>query len=557
MTQYPHMVPVVIIGAGPTGLTLANLLAAYGVDFIIVDREPGPLDLPRAIVLDDEGARTMQVFGLDDSYLQSTVAAAGSRYFTDKGECFAETGPGPMTYGFAKRQYIFQPELEAVLRERLEQQRPGALFYSSDVVDIACGDGEAAVTVKAPDGSLHTISASWVAACDGGRSPMRERLGIAMSGNTYKQDWIVLDMTDDPDRSLLSKFFCSNVRPAVSVPAPNGGRRYEFMLLPGETREEVLETGFLTDLLKPFRSYDEAHVLRKTVYTFHARIADRFRDKRILLMGDAAHLTPPFAGQGMNAGLRDAHNVAWKLAASLLGGASPSILDTYDSERRKPAWDMILLAVSMGNFVMPLGEEDIRFRDHLLKALGPFPAVKDYLMTMRFKPKPRHEAGLYLDLGAQMLEASLVGEMIPQPTVHRDGRSVRLDRLLGAGFALLAQSDAGAGALQQLERTELLGLPLSKVILSSGFLNASAGAWQAGAWQTGPEATAIARPLLTHRDQVMLIRPDRYCAAVFPPAELQAGLERYLSLMAAADEDSSPAMACAQLSSSSRQVSTA
>jgi 3-(3-hydroxy-phenyl)propionate hydroxylase len=547
MTRYPHAVPVVIIGAGPTGLTLANLLAVHGVEFILVDREPGPLDLPRAIVLDDEGARTLQVVGLDETYVNTTVAAVGSRYYADNGDCFAETGAGPQTYGFAKRQYIFQPELETVLRERLEQQQPGSLHYSSEVVDIAQQHAQALVSIKTPDGRVHQVRTKWVAACDGGKSPVRDRLGIAMTGNTYKQDWIVLDMSADPDESRLSKFFCSNLRPAVSVPAPHGGRRYEFMLLPGETREEVLESCFLTKLLEPFRDYEEAHVLRKTVYTFHARIAERFRDGRILLLGDAAHLTPPFAGQGMNAGLRDAHNVAWKLAANILGGASDTILDSYDAERRKPAWDMIQLAVSMGNFVMPVGDEDIRFRDHLLKALGPFPAVRDYLINMRFKPKPRHSDGLYLDLAAQAFEASLVGEMIPQPAVLRDTRRCKLDGLIGSGFALLAQSADGVLALGQLQREKLMDLPLSKVALSSGLVGTVDGAWQ-----TAPEDTEIARQLLTHRDQIMLIRPDRYCAAVFRPAELLEGLERYASLLLSDGEASSAAIASAQADSGSR-----
>ena len=159
------------------------------------------------------------------------------------------------------------------MRDRLEEQAQGSLRFSSNVVDVETSSDGAVVTVEAADGTRHRIATQWVLACDGGRSPIRERLGIALSGNTYRQDWIVIDMSDDPDRSLFSKFFCSSIRPAVSVPAPNGGRRYEFMVLPGEDREKVLTPDFLAGLLKPFRRYDERDVLRKTVYTFHARIA--------------------------------------------------------------------------------------------------------------------------------------------------------------------------------------------------------------------------------------------------------------------------------------------
>lgn len=536
MSKYPAQVPVVIVGAGPTGLTAANLLAAYGVEFVVLDREPGPMNLPRAIVIDDEGARTMQVFGLDRTYIAGTTAAIGSKYYDDQGVCFAETGAGMQSYGFPKRQYIYQPEFEAALRDRLEEQAPGCIRFGSNVVNVETDADGAVVTLEDAGGQRHRIATQWVLACDGGRSPIRERLGIPLSGTTYRQDWIVIDMKDDPDGSLFSKFFCSSVRPAVSVPAPNGGRRYEFMVLPGEDREKVLAPDFLAGLLKPHREHDERDVLRKTVYTFHARIAERFRHDRILLMGDAAHLTPPFAGQGMNAGLRDAHNVAWKVGAAV-GGADASVLDSYDAERRRPAWDMILLAVTMGSFVMPSSSEELKFRDMLLKALEPFPAVRDYLIQMRFKPKPRYHAGLFLDLDEPTFEASLVGEMVPQPRVGREARL--LDEHLGAGFSLVAQDEAGRQALHRFGRDTLLGLPLNKVHIDPLGLGRDA------------RAQSVARPLLTHRDQIMLVRPDRYCAAAFAPDRLQAELERYSSLCSAATRARSSEMdAAAEMSAS-------
>ena len=523
MTTFPAHIPVVIVGAGPTGLTAANLLATYGVDCIVLDREPGPMNLPRAIVLDDEGARTLQVFGLDETYVRRTTAGVGSRYFADDGTCFAETGAGVESYGFAKRQYIYQPELEEALRERFAERAPDRLLFSSNAVDVEIRPDGCVVTVEDRTGRRYRMSSDWVLACDGGRSPIRERLGIPMSGTTYRQDWIVIDMRDDPDRSIFSKFFCSSIRPAVSVPAPGGGRRYEFMLLPGEKRDAVLEPSFLTDLLKPFRDYRESDVLRKTVYTFHARIAERFRQDRVLLLGDAAHLTPPFAGQGMNAGLRDAHNVAWKIAATR-GGADAAILDSYDQERRKPAWDMILLAVTMGSFVMPSSPEELQFRDMLLRALEPFPAIRDYLIQMRFKPKPRYHGGLFLDLDRQPLEASLVGEMIPQPMLGEGSGRHLLDGRLGHGFALVSQDEAGRAALAALDRRELFGLPLTTFHLDELAEDA---------------ARRIGRPLLTHRDQIMLVRPDRYCAAAFAPDRLEAELCRYSALCSAASRASS------------------
>lgn len=524
MGGYPGETAVVIVGAGPTGLTAANLLCAMGVPCIVLERESAPLDLPRAIVLDDEGMRTFQVFGIDKTYSAKAAEGDGARYYDDAGTCFAVTGRGPRNYGFAKRHFINQPELETELRDRLTAQSPGALRFSSEVLDIVDHGDFAVVAVRDAAGARHEIRTQWVLACDGGRSPIRERLGIAMSGSTYKQDWIVLDMLNDPDRSNYSKFICSSARPAVSVPAPRGGRRYEFMVLDGETREQVLEDAFLAGLLEPYRALNAGDVVRKTVYTFHARMAERFRAGRILLMGDAAHLTPPFAGQGMNAGFRDAHNVAWKIASIVNGGADPAILDTYETERRKPAWDMIQLAVTMGNFIMPSGAEQILFRDLLVKALEPFPNVRDYLIQMRFKPKPRYESGLFLDLETPVFENSLVGEMIPQPTVVTDGRDgALLDEYLGSGFALIGQSDRAAQVLSALERTTFLGLPLARIDLDT-MGRATGDALR-------PRDREIARPLLTHRDQILLIRPDRYCAmAVFPEA-LGEALARYEAML--------------------------
>ena len=165
----------------------------------------------------------LQVFGLDRTYLKDTMEGVGSRYYDDAGNCFAETGRGPRNFGFAKRQFIFQPELEAALRDRLEEQAPGTLRFAAEVTEIRQEGESALVTVTDPDGGHHQIRTGWVLACDGGRSPIRESLGIPMSGNTYEEDWIVVDTRNDPDNSLFSKFFCSDVRPTVSVPAPNGG----------------------------------------------------------------------------------------------------------------------------------------------------------------------------------------------------------------------------------------------------------------------------------------------------------------------------------------------
>lgn len=529
MRELPSQMPVVIVGAGPTGLTAGLLLAEYGVASIILERNSAPMDIPRAIVLDDEGARTLQCFGADKTYVDGTVEGEGAQYIDDNGVPFANTGSGAETYGFAKRHFINQPEMEAALRQRIAETPLCDLRFDSNVSGFRDEGSAIVVDVAGPEQCPHRIEAQYLIAADGGRSPVREALGIEMTGSTYAQDWIVIDTLNDPDKQPFSKFVCSSQRPHVSVPAPSGGRRYEFMMLPGETHEEVLRQDFIDALLEPYREIEAGDIVRKTIYTFHARIADRFRSGRIFLAGDAAHLTPPFAGQGMNAGLRDVSNLAWKLAATMNSGGNDAVLDSYFDERRDPAWAMIQLAVVMGDIVMPIDADQLAFRNQLRKSLAPFPGVQDYLLKMKFKPRPRCDQGLFLDLDDQPFESSIVGEMIPQPDVELTSRSVKLDTILGNGFSLIAQDQAGADALDQCGREQICGLPLSRIVLDFGVGIASTSAPVAQVFDER------GKPLRTHRDQVLLIRPDRYCAAAFSPARIKDGLQAYADLLGSGD----------------------
>ena len=516
--SYSEQVPVVIVGSGPTGLTAGLLLAEYGVRSIILEKNAAPLGIPRAIVLDDEGLRTLQVFRADQAYLDLTVEGDGAQYIDDNGEVFGKVGAGPENFGFPKRNFINQPEFEKTLRDFVDASPLCTLHYNSNVTGIQ--QFEDTVTVQVQDSAevVHAITANFVIAADGGRSSIREAANILMLGSTYEQNWIVVDTLNDPDQVRFSRFICSNQRPHVSIPAPKGGRRYEFMLLPGETGDQALADGYVENLLKPYRDIAPHDIVRKTLYTFHARIAENWRAGRVFLAGDAAHLTPPFAGQGMNAGLRDAANITWKIATVLNGVATDTILNSYQSERYDPAWSMILLAVAMGDVVMPIKPEQVAFREQLVKSMQPFPGVKDYFLNMKFKPKPRYDRGMFMGLDKPKYEASLVGEMIPQPKLDLDGQSGLLDEFLGSGFALIAQDKSGIEAMNCLKMNDYLGLPLAKLALP---------------YKSGTGARSISpwvKPLRTHRDEILLIRPDRYCAAAFEPADLMDGLLSYEEL---------------------------
>lgn len=526
MTETLHA-PVVVVGAGPVGLTVANLVGQDGIDVLLVERNSATVDHPRAIVLDDEGARTLQAFGLADKFLRHTIEGDGARYFDDTGQCFGAVGAGPRTYGFAKRHFMYQPELEAELVQSLSRFPSVDLRFGWKVNGINQDVSGVTIACTTPQGAK-SIRCGWLLACDGGRSQIREWFGIDFVGSTYEQDWIVLDLKTDPDHVNYSRFYCSTARPAVSVPAPRGGRRYEFMLLEGESGAEMLTDESIGRLLAPYREFRKEHVIRRAIYTFHARIASRMRQGRVLLLGDAAHLTPPFAGQGMNAGLRDAHNVAWKLSMVVKGLADGSVLDSYDRDRRDPAWAMIQLAVAMGQLVMPKGDEQIALRAMLLKTLESFPGAKDYLLQMRFKPTPRYDGGLFVDIDHQPYEASLVGQMLPQPVMKlATGKTARFDDVLGSGFALIAQNEKDAAVLSKLTHPIWQQLKPSLIYLASSEKAASA---------EGPVAAvtamdAFVRPIRTHRDQIILVRPDRYVGGAFFTADEYDFAERFRQLL--------------------------
>ncbi len=506
---------VAVVGAGPTGLALAHLLGQAGLATALIERNATTSDLPKAVVLDDEGARTLDAAGMAEPVLADGLEADGARYISASGELFANVGAGVPEFGFPKRTYFDQPQFEATLLAGLRDRATVDIHLGHELLDFVEA-GDHVVLRLSKQAGERILRARYLVGADGASSRVREHLAIAMTGETFAQDWIVVDTRDDPNPWRHSRFVCDPTRPTAIIPAPAGGRRYEFMLLAGEDRDAMLAPESVARLLAPYRPYRARDIRRATLYTFHARMAERWREGRILLAGDAAHLTPPFAGQGMNSGLRDAHNLAWKLALVVRDGASPVILDSFEAERRDPCRAMILLAMAMGEVVMAATAEQVAARETLLATLERFPAVKDYLLEMRFKPKPRYQAGLFVDLEAVPLPGSLIGAMIPNPRVRaEEGGVARLDARLGAGFSLIAQDAAGARAMKAFRgglwdrlAPAKLHLPARECVVE-------------------PE---IGAPLRAHRDQIMLIRPDRYCAGAFA-AEAVADFARAFEAM--------------------------
>lgn len=249
-------------------------------------------------------------------------------------------------------------------------------------------------------------------ACDGGRSTVRGLRSIAFTGSTYAQPWLVVDAKlEAPLTDVTSFQFIGNPdRPGVTLPLPGTHHRWEFMVLPGEDHAELATLENARRLVSPWVDPDRITILRHIVYTFHARAADQWRSGRVLLAGDAAHLMPPFAGQGLSSGLRDAHNLAWKLAAVVADGADPSLLDSYENERRPHVTRMTRLTRFSGAMVQTRRRRVATVRDAILKRAAHLP----YFTEGRFKPDLRYSSGAFDGSGRR----AGAGHAFPQPTVR-------------------------------------------------------------------------------------------------------------------------------------------
>jgi 3-(3-hydroxy-phenyl)propionate hydroxylase len=518
-----HVWPVVVVGAGPTGLTLANLLARYGVDVLLIERNESTVQEPRAVSIDDESLRTMQSIGVIETVLSHVVPGYGSDYFTPGGSCFLRVRPTTREYGYPRRNAFRQPIFENQLREyfcaRSTSVTRSDAWFSTELVDFRQEPETVELVLRRPDGRPAEISARYLVACDGGRSFVREKLEIKMSGSTFRERWLILDLEETRDPTRDTKVFCDPARPCLSLPGPDRTRRFEFMLHDGEAEPGVTSPEFTRGLLRK-HGEEGTPIRRSRVYTFHARMADRWRDGRVFLAGDAAHLTPPFAGQGMNSGIRDAHNLAWKLAAVIDGRLGPRLLETYEEERRKHAWEMILLALRMGKVMMPRSFWSAFGLQAAFRLLSVVPPARAYFAEMKYKPKPRFEAG-FLVPAEKNGAGLLVGRLFPQPEVRGKDRTALLDEFLGDNFALVSLPQTPSTVFDKLP-AELWGnLKIQRVaIRAPGDGNSPPG----GFTSVHDISGEFSRAVESLPQGVALIRPDRYVAAYLDAANPGVGI---------------------------------
>ena len=522
MSNTNYTTEVAILGAGPVGLTIANYLSKQGVAVTIVEQLNSLIDYPRAIGIDDESLRTIQSLGLVDQVLPHTTPNHAMRFLTPKGRCFADIQPLTREFGFSRRNAFIQPQVDNVLLQGLKQYKNTQVLFSRQLTQFSQDADGVTLNLQNKEGDAETIRAQYLIACDGGNSYVRRNLGIAFEGETAPNQWIVIDLENDPLATPHIYLCCDPVRPYVSAALPHGIRRFEFMVMPGETQEELSKPENIAKLLsKVLPSTDGIEVIRQRVYTHNARIADKFRVDRILLAGDAAHIMPVWQGQGYNSGMRDAFNLAWKMALVVQGKAGPALLDSYQIERKDHAKAMIDLSVMAGHVLAPPKKWQGFVRDSNAYALNYIKPIKQYLLEMRFKPMPKYHDGALLSNGAKN---SPVGKMFIQPQVQlASGETVLLDEVIGNDFVIIAWGVDPKWGLSPdtLQQWKMLGVKFIQVIPAVQLQNSQRKEYQ-DVITIGDIGTDIRSWFGNTSESVVILRPDRFVAALAIPQSMES-----------------------------------
>lgn len=505
---------VAIVGGGPVGLLLAILLGRRDIEVTLVERWPEIYPRPRAVTMDHEVARILASLGIDVDSDPGFENHKELYYWKNARlenlqivdwESLAPSG-WHVTYWFN------QPELEARLLAMAQTLPTVTILRGWTAEGLSQTASHATLQLRETNGGpqRQTITADFVVGADGANSFVRESLGLTVKDNGYFFDWLILDMIPEPGyRTSPAQWqLCDPARPTTIVPGGPGRRRWEFMVLPGEDKDEIATPASAWALLEPWGLTPEnAELERSAVYRFEARWAEQWVSGRCMIAGDAAHLMPPFAGEGMCAGLRDAVALGWRLEAILNGQLPQSVLESYESERISHARHYIQFSQDLGEIICIADPEKAAERDAKmiadLEARNSAPITGDLVK---------------LGPGAWCAESDTAGELSPQGVVSFDGKRDRFDQAAGQGWFLLALESEVDDLLSEAQAAHwaALGGRTLSVGPDSGF-------------DVVTEDTAYAEWRTSGDARYAIIRPDFYVAATANSREQLS--ERFDDLM--------------------------
>ena len=527
---------VLIIGAGPVGLTLANLLGQFGVSTLVLEGRDELIDYPRAVGIDDEALRTMQTIGLVDHVLPHTVPDQKIRIVNGDRKVLAEINPTTREFGWPRRNGFVQPLVDRVLLEGLDRYPHVDVRFGARVTSFTSDPDAVTATVSTGSGE-EQVSGRYVVGCDGGRSLTRQHLGLAFDGETRSTRGLVIDVANDPIGTPHAVFGGDPRRGYATLSLPHGIRRWEFTLFEGESEALAEDDSFVHSLLASHVP-DPAglDIIRRRVYAHHARVAEKFRVGRFLLAGDSAHVMPVVAGQGWNSGIRDALNLAWKLAAVVQGKASETLLDSYEDERRAHVQAMVALSLNMANLVTDHNRLRTAVRDMAAAVVDRLPKARARVAAQGFKPMPKYDHGVVVPsqqpcwktLPDRAGSPTSVGTLFPQPMVRdEEGRSVLLDDATGQGWRVILWNNDPMAFVSQAaaETVARLGGSFVHAVPASQLLWAKAAA-SPGARVVGDDSGVLKTWFDARPFSAIVVRPDHVVAGECLPQELDDVLKK-------------------------------
>ena len=406
---------------------------------VILERGTELYDLPRAVGLDSDSMRAFQRLGMSEAVqaiLQPARPGEELQFTNSKREkLFGMSFPPIGVNGTRDLAFFDQPELEGVIRATLEQRGDVTIRDGFEVERIEQDETGVSATGRGPDGEA-TYRGAYLIGCDGASSFARRSIDSKWESLGYDQDWLVVDVTIHPEAELTENMMqvCDPERLTTYVPVRDPNRRWEFQLIDGDLREEMASRESVEKLLDPWLPPEHYDLRRAVVYQFHAATASAWRDRRILLAGDAAHQTPPFLGQGLNSGFRDGVCLGWKLPLVLSGACDPALLDSYQDERGAHARDLVDRAVGIGQLMETLAAREAGLPD-------PHASAETRAAPPNGQIIPPIRGGTLLD--AQIADDAPTGRPFFQPHVRRaGGPTTMLDEHLGKGFVVVGRTPA-------------------------------------------------------------------------------------------------------------------
>ena len=524
---------IVVVGQGPVGATAACLLADEGLTVLALERDLAPYPLPRAARFDGETMRTFQRIGVAEEIARKTYVGGGGQFLSAAGEYLGGWQYRPPSNGWENSYYFFQPELEQILNRRVEAHAGIEVRRGATLLGYRETADAVTVRMRLVDGEIVARTASYVVGCDGARSTVRAIMGAEIDDIGYEERWVVVDanLLEHVELPPIITQYCDPERPTTFVPGRGAHRRWEFMLADHEEADAFEPLDAIHAMLRRYVDPTKLEIIRSTLYTFHSLVCRDWRMGRVLLAGDAAHQTPPFLGQGMCGGIRDAQNLAWKLSAVISGAAPDSVLDTYQAEREPHFRGIMERAIECGRIVGVFDRDDAAVRDkEFLRRL----AEGDVPFSSYHVP---HLAGGLLAQGADPPAGSLARQ---GPVEDPEGRRQLLDEVVGGGAVLLVAADHWNGST---EDTALLRDAADRTRVTIWSIRSGAPRHADANSSPGHTVTSIdpglSQWMSDHR--FVLVRPDRYVQGVAGNERAAAALlHRWLPPVAAPRQAADP-----------------